>query len=186
MLFTQVSYDPPQDPYLPFQNALDSSIFLPRAAITPSDDVKDSILCSPLIYRIKRLRFHRFAQCNGAIPMGWNYRSFVPPSSLWGFPSSSRCVHPTLVLGDFLILQTLQPLPTPVLVPSPFKVPQEVYGNRRRQWNFERSDPISFSVNGRPGINMRDALRRHFTGLDGRDDAVLQNAAGAISCRILV
>jgi len=33
---------------------------------------------------------------------------------------------------------------------------------------------------------MGDALRKEFTGLDGRDDPVLQEAAGAISCRLLV
>jgi len=48
------------------------------------------------------------------------------------------------------------------------------------------SDPIPFSVNGRPGINVGDALRKEFTGLDGQDDPVLDEAAGAISCRLLV
>lgn len=33
---------------------------------------------------------------------------------------------------------------------------------------------------------MGDALRKVFTGLDGRDDPVLQEATGAISCRLLV
>jgi hypothetical protein len=33
---------------------------------------------------------------------------------------------------------------------------------------------------------MGDALRKTFTGLDGRDDPVLEDAAGAISCRLLV
>ena len=33
---------------------------------------------------------------------------------------------------------------------------------------------------------MGDALRKTFTGLDGRDNPVLQGAAGAISCRFLV
>ena len=52
--------------------------------------------------------------------------------------------------------------------------------------DFEMSEPIPFSVNGRPGINMGDALRKKFTGLDGWDDPVLQEAASAISCRLLV
>jgi hypothetical protein len=66
------------------------------------------------------------------------------------------------------------------------RVPQRSYDHGRKQWNFERLESISFSANGRPGINMRDALRKTFTGLDGRDDPVLENAAGAISCRLLV
>jgi len=33
---------------------------------------------------------------------------------------------------------------------------------------------------------MGDALRKRFTGLDGRDDLMLQDARGAISCRLLV
>lgn len=41
-------------------------------------------------------------------------------------------------------------------------------------------------MNGRPGINLVNALRKIFTELDGRDDPVLQEAAGAISCRLLV
>jgi len=33
---------------------------------------------------------------------------------------------------------------------------------------------------------MRDALRKHFTGLDGRDDPMFKKTSGAISCRLLV
>ena len=33
---------------------------------------------------------------------------------------------------------------------------------------------------------MGDALRKKFTGLDGRDDPMFGNAVGAISCRFLV
>jgi hypothetical protein len=33
---------------------------------------------------------------------------------------------------------------------------------------------------------MGDALHKKFTGLDGRDDPVLQGASGAISCRLMV
>jgi len=35
-------------------------------------------------------------------------------------------------------------------------------------------------------MNMRDALRKRFTGLDGRDDPMFKETAGAISCRLLV
>jgi len=43
-----------------------------------------------------------------------------------------------------------------------------------------------FSANGFPGMNMGDALRRQFAGLDGRDDPMFGNAVKAISCRFLV
>jgi len=66
------------------------------------------------------------------------------------------------------------------------KIPQEVYNHGRKQWGFTPSEPILFPVNGCPGLNMGDALRKRFTGLDGRDDLVLQDARGAISCRLLV
>ena len=66
------------------------------------------------------------------------------------------------------------------------KIPQRDYGHGGKQWCFKQSEPISFSVDGRPGLNLGDALRREFEGLDGRDDRVLQDAAGAISCRFLV
>jgi len=65
-------------------------------------------------------------------------------------------------------------------------VPQRSYDHGRRQWDFKTSEPISFCVNSLPGINLRDALRKTFTGLDGLDDPVLQETAGAISCRLLV
>jgi hypothetical protein len=63
-------------------------------------------------------------------------------------------------------------------------VPQKDY--RSKQWSSKRLNPVSFSVNGRPGVNMGDALRKTFVGLDGQDDPVLTDATGAISCRLLV
>ena len=83
-----------------------------------------------------------------------------------------------------------QPVPSaPSVTPLQsnwIKVPQRDYDRGRKRWNFERLAPIVFNVNGSPGINLGDALRKTFTGLDGRDDPVLQEAAGAISCRLLV
>lgn len=66
------------------------------------------------------------------------------------------------------------------------RIPQNAYDHGKKQWNFTRSEDISFGVNGRPGVNMRDALRKRFTGLDGRDELVLQDASSVISCRLLV
>lgn len=71
-------------------------------------------------------------------------------------------------------------------MPNWFEVPQRVYEHGRRQWDFRQSEPISFSVGGLRGINMGEALRKQFTGLDGRDDSMLQNTTGTISCRLLV
>ena len=76
--------------------------------------------------------------------------------------------------------------PTTAFPLNRIRVPQRSYDHGRKQWNFKRLESISFSVDGRPGINIGDALRKTFTGLDGRDDPVLTDAAGAISCRLLV
>ena len=66
------------------------------------------------------------------------------------------------------------------------RIPQEVYGYGQKQLFFTPSDCISFGVNGRPGVNMRDAFRKRLTGLIGGDDLVLQDAGTVISCRLLV
>ena len=52
--------------------------------------------------------------------------------------------------------------------------------------SFYQLGEITFSVNKAHGINMRDAFGRIFTGLDGRDEPVLENANGPVSCRLLV
>ena len=74
--------------------------------------------------------------------------------------------------------------PVTAFLPNWIKVPQRNY--RSKQWNFKRLNPISFSVDGRPGVNMGEALRKACADLDGWDDPVLMDAAGAISCRLLV
>ena len=83
---------------------------------------------------------------------------------------------------------TTYPAPTFITFPplNWHKIPQTFYNHGQKQWDFERSESISFSVNGHPGVNMGDALHGRFTGLDGRDDLVLQDANGAISCRLSV
>jgi len=55
-----------------------------------------------------------------------------------------------------------------------------------RQQRWQRSASIIFSTNGFAGMNMRDALCKRFTSLDGRDDLVLQEAGSSISCRLQV
>ena len=74
--------------------------------------------------------------------------------------------------------------PVTTFPPNWIRVPQRNY--RSKQWNFKRLNPISFSVDGRPGVNMGEALRKACADLDGWDDPVLMDAAGAISCRLLV
>jgi hypothetical protein len=115
-----------------------------------------------------------------------------------GLAQSSSGVLPTLLLVRFAQCLDFQRFfsfrkPTQRAPPSPpatifppnwSRVPQRNYGGKR--WNLKRLEPISFSMNGRPGINMGAALRKIYAGLDGRDDPVLQGASGAISCRLLV
>lgn len=83
--------------------------------------------------------------------------------------------------------------PTPIAIPSPartflppgwYQIPQAVYDFGTKQYDFERSESVSFHVDGCLGQNMGDALRNQFPGLCGRDDPVLQGARGAISCRM--
>jgi len=78
------------------------------------------------------------------------------------------------------------PQATTLLPPNWYKIPQKIYDHGQKQWDFIPSECISFGVNGRPGMNMRDALHKRFTGLDGRDDPVLRDATSAISCRLSV
>lgn len=66
------------------------------------------------------------------------------------------------------------------------KVPQRDYDHGRKQWNFKPSESFFFHTNGYPGVNLGDALRGKIANFDGQDDPMLQGAAGAISCRLLV
>ena len=74
----------------------------------------------------------------------------------------------------------------PSYPPNWRRIPQNVYDYGWKQLDFRPSDPILFRVNGYPGVNMGDALRKKFTGLDGRDDLILQDAQDVISCRLWV
>ena len=66
------------------------------------------------------------------------------------------------------------------------KIPQTVYGLGKKRRDYQPSEPILFHVNGRPGVNMGDALRKEFAGLDGRDDLMFQGGVNAFSCRLMV
>lgn len=83
--------------------------------------------------------------------------------------------------------QPAPPLPFVATFPLNWiEVPQRNYGHGLKQRCFQQLDTVSFSVGDRQGINMGDALRKVFVGLNGRDDPVLQDTARAISCRFLV
>jgi hypothetical protein len=119
---------------------------------------------------------------------------------VWGCHTVARRHSPYLLAGVFYPMPLLsnafsfrkptQPTPSsPLAITFPSNrtmVPQRRYDHGKKQWDFNQLESISFSVDGRPGINMGDALQKTFTGLDGRDDPVLTDAAGAISCRLLV
>ena len=82
------------------------------------------------------------------------------------------------------------PLPPPQAATSPppgwHLIQQKSYVYGRKQWDYAPSESIPFVVNGFPGMNMGDAFRKMFTDLNGRDDLVLQDASGTISCRLSV
>jgi len=82
---------------------------------------------------------------------------------------------------------TVSPLPLPELPISWVKIPQRRYAQRGGGTrSLSRLGEAGFSVNGARGFNMQSALDQFFTGLDGRDDPVLENAGGPVSCRLLV
>lgn len=66
------------------------------------------------------------------------------------------------------------------------EIPQRQYTSKSGDRTFLQLKKVSFGVNGVPGINMKHALDRVFVGLDCRDDPVLEDANGPVSCRLLV
>jgi hypothetical protein len=122
-----------------------------------------------------------------------------PPSSSQDvFASSDFPPQTTTPIDDgrrlCAVCSTLISPPSPVPSPQtatfpPFHwkmIPQNIYGRGRKQWGFRPSQSVSFNTNGFPGMNMGDALRKRFAGLDGRDDPVLQDASNVISYRLFV
>lgn len=86
---------------------------------------------------------------------------------------------------------TTPPAQLPPLVTAlpldPIKIPQRNYDQGQcKQWNLKWLNLIPFNMNGRPGINLRDALRKKFMDLNDQDDPMLEDATGAISCQFLV
>lgn len=116
------------------------------------------------------------------------------PASNMDFPSSV----PTIPLvrlsynpchGIHSHSEIIQPAPSPLAATFPAdwtKIPQRTYNQGSKQLDFKQLEAIHFSTKGRPGINLRDALCKDFSNLDGRDDPMLQSTSGVISCRLLV
>ena len=117
MLSTQAPYNAPQgmpqDPYLHFQNSLDSWALPPQTAIAPfgnSVRIAPSIPSQP--HRIKGFSLHRPPQPNGTVSVGWVHRSSVSGSRIWSSLSLPRCVFLGCNLDVLLISWTPQPLPS--------------------------------------------------------------------------
>ena len=142
--------------------------------------------------------FHEFTLVstspNLEYPHGLFQDTLWGPLSTQGAPPSPT---PSVLDSSSLPLQIaaiwsaptpLPPLPqTPTFPPHNwYFVPQRAYNYGQKQWDFTRLESVCFGVNGRPGVNMGDALLKRFTGLDSRDELVLQDASSAISCRFSV
>jgi hypothetical protein len=56
--------------------------------------------------------------------------------------------------------------------PPRSQIRQIPYIPARTQCEFARAQPVSFSVNGVPGISVAQAIAEDVTGLDGRDDGI--------------
>jgi len=65
----------------------------------------------------------------------------------------------------------------------------------QREYERPRTDPVSeaelqemilFSVNGECGYPLKDALKKQYTGLDGRDDKMFVTCKSSISIRLEV
>jgi len=65
----------------------------------------------------------------------------------------------------------------------------------QRDYDRQRTDPLSqydlqemilFSVDGKCGYPLEDALKKHYTGLDGRDDKMFVDFKSSISIRLEV
>ena len=65
----------------------------------------------------------------------------------------------------------------------------------QREYDRQQTDPLSvlelqemirFSVNGKCGYSLRDALNKWYAGLDGRDEKVFVDSKSEISIRLEV
>ena len=68
------------------------------------------------------------------------------------------------------------------------KIAQDPYKCENLQKGWTPLEPIDFTVNGKEGMRLADAMSRRFCGLDGRDDYMFGNGGlgTSVSCRIHV
>jgi hypothetical protein len=76
------------------------------------------------------------------------------------------------------------PQPVVFLPPKWHVIPQRPY--KRNHWDYRPSEAIPFQVNGFPGVNMGDVLRKQFATLKGHNDSVMQGTTKSFHCRFLV
>lgn len=65
-------------------------------------------------------------------------------------------------------------------------LPRELHVPAKRQYGYTPKDPILFSVKGRRGVSLQEALRRKLDGLDHASEAVFNNCGTKISYLIEV
>ena len=169
--------------YLPFVTPEDTPQYIPAPILTPT---------FPNLTPYELFGDLSGIQSGQEIETALNF--FPPPYCDPAF--SLPIVSP---VNDAASPDTIYPVPIPPSPPTPTpsqnttgcpsnwrKIPQTDYGWGKKQWNHQPSEPILFYVNGRPGVNMGDALRNAFIGFDGRDDLMFRDAGVSFSCRLLV
>lgn len=92
-------------------------------------------------------------------------------------------VPPTVVNEPYALPVSVLSLSVPM---NWRQIPQRRYSPKVGNRSFSQLQAVAFSVNGVPGFNMQRAYNQVFSGLDGRDGPVLENANGPVSCRLLV
>ena len=67
-------------------------------------------------------------------------------------------------------------------------IPQRIYDRQRTDplSQHDLQEMILFSVNGKCGFALEDALKKCYTGLDGRDDKMFADFKSSISIRLEV
>jgi len=141
---------------------------------------------------------YTYPQLQHAIP----YYPYIPPrTTVASFDHTIRAAQwrQSNGMGSLNIKPMWPPmvvpaLPQPIppqslmtaLTPLWLEVPQRLYKHREKQPDPRPRDPIYFSVDNCPGINLERALRRRSTHLDGWDDPIFRNiSTKAITCRFL-
>ena len=62
-------------------------------------------------------------------------------------------------------------------------VPQRQYARKRGD---KKQEVIIFKINGRSGITARDAMRKVYAGLEGRDERVFEGKCSVLTLRLEV